>query len=323
MASIPSDDQVLVTNDLSVKYGDFTAVDRVSIHARAGEILGLLGPNGAGKTSVIRALTTIVGVSGGKATVNGHDLSDAVSVRASIGVLPESNGYPGAQTARSYLRFYGQLFGLSVREADKRADRLLRLLGLGGNQNRISTYSRGMRQRLGLGRALINDPAILFLYEPTLGLDPAGQEEILAHLVRSALEDGTCVILCSHLLDEVERVCDRVAIMNRAQIVAEGTVAEVIGASGVAGFGKVRVAPDDIGRADAALRDSAAAASLRFDNTRPGDIEIELAATNGNRSDIIRLLLDAGVEPRSFDLQGARLSNAFLALTGANTEAMA
>lgn len=323
MVQIQDEDRVLVTDELSVTYGDFVAVDEVSLHADAGEILGLLGPNGAGKTSVIRALTTIVPVAGGTAIVNGHDLTDAVAVRASIGVLPESNGYPGAQTGRSYLRFYGQLFGLSIAESDARADRLLRQLGLGENHNRISTYSRGMRQRLGLGRALINNPKVLFLDEPTLGLDPAGKEEILAHLTKSAVEEGTCVILCSHLLDEVERVCDRVAIMHNARIVAEGAVEEVITASGIAGHGKIRVAPEDVGRAEMALRASPSAASLRFDNTRPGDIEVELATGNGARSDILRLLLDAGVEPRSFDLQGARLSNAFLALTGANKEATA
>ncbi len=124
-------------------------------------------------------------------------------------------------------------------------------------------------------------------------------------------------MLCSHLLDEVERVCDRVAIMHHGSIVAEGTVDDVITASGVAGVGTIRVAPDDIGRANDALRDMASASSLRFDNTRPGDIEIDLTGTNGTRTDILRLLIESGVEPRSFDLQGARLSNAFLALTGA------
>jgi len=307
----------LECRDLTVCYDEFTAADGVSLNAKSGEILGLLGPNGAGKTTVIRALTTIIPVRAGTATINGHDLADPLAVRSSIGVLPESNGYPGAQTARSYLRFYGELFGLSRREADFRADRQLRQLGLGDNHDRIKTFSRGMRQRLGLARALINDPAVLFLDEPTLGLDPAGQEELLAHLARAAVDDGKCIVLCSHLLDEVERVCDRVAIMHRARIVAEGTVDDVIAASGVAGYCKLRIAPCDVVAADAALRASPAVRSLRFDNTRPGDIEIELATTDGARTELLQLLLDAQIEPRSFDLQGTRLSDAFLALTAA------
>lgn len=312
------DATVLEVTDLVVAYGDLVAADRVSLRVGRGEIVGLLGPNGAGKTSVIRALTTIMPATGGTAVVNGHDLSDPVAVRASIGVLPESSGYPGTHTAPSYLRFFGQLFGLDVAEADSRAERLLRRLGLDGNHRRISTFSRGMRQRLGICRALINQPAVLFLDEPTLGLDPAGQEELISHLARTAAEDGTGVVLCSHLLDEVERVCARVAIMHESLIVADGTVADVIASSGVAGRASLRVAPEDAATAVAAVGRSPM--TVRSERTsRPGELELELSS----RADLgaaLRRLLDAGVEPLAFDVQGARLSDAFLALTGADRE---
>lgn len=313
---------VMACHDLTVRYGRFTAVHDVTISVEPGEIFGLLGPNGAGKTSVIRALTTIVPPAGGRATIDGHDLDDRVAVRSSIGVLPESNGYPGTQTARGYLRFHGQLFGLDAAEADRRAEQLLDQLGLGAETRRIATFSRGMRQRLGLCRAMINDPAVLFLDEPTLGLDPAGQEEILAHFARRAVENRTAVILCSHLLDDVERVCDRVGILHEGRIVAAGTVEEVIAASAVRRTARITVAPDDLHAAARALEATSAGQTLAFDNGRPGEMTIELTALDGERSTLLRALLDADVEPRGFDLQGARLSDAFFAVTGAKREVL-
>ncbi len=172
-----------------------------------------------------------------------------------------------------------------------------------------------MRQRLGLARALINEPAVLFLDEPTLGLDPAGQEELLAHLARVALDEGTCVVLCSHQLDEVERACDRVAIMHRSRIVAAGTVHDVVRASGVAEYCRIRLALDDVGKASRVLNASPAVHSASFDNSRPGDIDLQLVRNDGARREVLLLLLDAGIEPRAVDFQGSRLTDAFRALT--------
>jgi ABC-2 type transport system ATP-binding protein len=315
-------DWVVEADGLTVRYGRVTAVDGISLSARSGEILGLLGPNGAGKTSVIRALATIVPVSAGSVRVGGHGLSDPMGIRSSIGVLPESNGYPGAQTARAYLRFFAELFGLSPIEARSRAEHKLRQLGLRDNaQDRIGTFSRGMRQRLGLARALINDPAVLLLDEPTLGLDPSGQEELLGHLAHAAAQDSVCVVLCSHQLDEVERVCDRVAIMHEGRIVAEGTVDKVIDASGVAGIARLRIAPDDVATARRVLLASSAVRSVAVDNARPGDLDLDLDAVDGARGEVLSRLLDKGIEPRSFDFEGARLSDAYRALTFADREA--
>jgi ABC-2 type transport system ATP-binding protein len=306
----------LTARGLTVRYGRTTVVDRVDLSADPGQILGLLGPNGAGKTSVIRALTTIVPVAAGTAVVAGHPLTDATAVRSGIGVLPESAGFPGAQTAISYLRFHGQLFGLGRAGAERRGRRLLEEVGLADNRAPIATFSRGMRQRLGLARAMINDPAVLFLDEPTLGLDPAGKEDLLARLTTTAVEQGTCVILSSHLLDEVERVCDRAVVMDSGRVVADGTVEDIVSASGVAERGRLRVQTGDLPGADRVLRSQPAVRAISFDNTRPGDIELDLVTGPGCVTTILRALLDADIEPRSFDLRGARLSEAFLALTG-------
>ena len=243
-------DAGVTCDGLVVRYGAHVAVDGVTLRARSGEVLGLLGPNGAGKTTVIRALSTMVPRVAGQATVAGAALEDAATVRARVGVLAESIGFPGHQTAREYLRFHGELYGLHPRAAQHRAHTLLESVGLRERAGaRIKTFSRGMRQRLGIARALVNDPQVLFLDEPTLGLDPAGQEDILRH-IWSIASGGRTVIVSSHLLDEIERTCDRVTIMNRGRVVAAGTVSDVIREAGVTATVRIRVPAD---RAEQAL----------------------------------------------------------------------
>ncbi len=304
----------IVCQGLRVAYGGVVAVDDVSFRVAAGEVFGLLGPNGAGKTSTIRALTTIVAPTAGVAEVGGIPVSDHGRVRRRIGVLPESNGYPGAQTGLGYLCFYGQLFGISRDEAARRAGDLLSRMGLGENARPIATYSRGMRQRLGLCRAMINDPDVLFLDEPTLGLDPAGKKDILAELVDAAATRGAAVLLCTHLLDEVERVCDRVAILAGGVSLAEGTVAEVIARAGVGGVARVTVDPADTPAATAAIAAELPVSGVRYDNTHPGRLEVD-QPTEAEENRLLAVLLAAGVQVRSFELDRASLDDAFLALT--------
>jgi ABC-2 type transport system ATP-binding protein len=302
---------------LTVKYGDLVAVDSIDLEVAAGEVFGLLGPNGAGKTSVIRALTTIIEPAAGTANVAGAALSDQRVIRQRIGVLPESSGYPSAQTGLSYLRFYGELFGLSRAEASDRAAELLDQLGLGHTQQRISHYSRGMRQRLGLCRAMINRPDVLFLDEPTLGLDPAGKEEVVRHLADIAVHDGTTVVLCTHLLDEVERACDRVAIMAAGKLLTTGTVDDVIDASDVPRSSRLRVHSDDIAAAHDVLGRLDCVDGIRFDNARPGDLDLQLAphAVPPASARVLAAIIDAGIEIRAFETDRASLNDAFLALT--------
>jgi len=311
----------VLCEELTVRYREVTAVDQVSFEVQPGEVFGLLGPNGAGKTSVIRALTTIVNPASGRAVVAGASLSDPGALRARIGVLPESNGYPGAETALEYLRFYGQLFGISSREAADRAKPLLETFGLDRSAHQlISTFSRGMRQRLGLARALINHPQVLFLDEPTLGLDPAGREDILSHLTSQVSANGAAVVLCSHLLDDVERVCDRVGILDGGHIVAAGTVADVIELAGVGGTVRISVLPMAAPRAVERLRGLSQVEQVEQNLNRPGEIDIKLGESEPNANRILARLVGAGVEVRGIELQGARLSDAFFKLTQTGTE---
>ncbi|MFG1820298.1 ABC transporter ATP-binding protein [Kribbella sp. NPDC049174] len=214
--------------DLSKRYGARNALDGLTFAADPGDVIGLLGPNGAGKTTTIRLLTTILEPTGGTFTVAGIPGDRPDRIRQRIGVLPESAGYPARQTGSEYLRYAGRLFGRGRKDARDVADRLLTEVGLGDRAGaRISTYSRGMRQRLGIARALINDPAVVFLDEPTLGLDPAGQREILATI--GEIRRGATVVLSTHTLTEVEQVCNRVIVLDQGRLRADGSLAEVVG----------------------------------------------------------------------------------------------
>ncbi|QNE16999.1 ABC transporter ATP-binding protein [Kribbella qitaiheensis] len=222
---------------LSRRYGDRVAVDELSFVAEPGDILGLLGPNGAGKTTTIRLLTTILRPTSGSFSVAGIKGDRAAEIRQRIGVLPESAGYPGRQTGREYLRYSARLFGRDRAGATRIADRLLADVGLSDRAgSRISTYSRGMRQRLGIARALINEPAVVFLDEPTLGLDPAGQLEVLSTIRQIALQRGATVVLSTHTLTEVEQLCDSLLILHNGRLRAAGSVSDVIATAGAAGL---------------------------------------------------------------------------------------
>ena len=248
-------DETVRADRIRKTYGPVLAVDELSFTGHAGEVLGLLGPNGAGKTTAIRMLTTILAPDGGSFAIAGVPNTRPANIRGRIGVLPESAGYPEQQTGLDFLAYYGELFGQPRGEARTKATGLLGEIGLADRaSSRIGTYSRGMRQRLGIVRALINDPAVVFFDEPTLGLDPAGQRQVLRLIAGIAKDRGTTVILTTHLLSEVEETCSRVLILNRGRVVAEGTVAEVARRAGAPRRARLRVPPDQRDRALEAIR---------------------------------------------------------------------
>jgi len=226
---------------LTKEYDGLRAVDALDLSVPAGTVLGFLGPNGAGKTTAIRMLSTILRPDAGTFQVAGE--SDPVAIRQAVGVLPESAGYPAAQTGREWLAFHARLFGQTRHGARQTVDRVLEEVGLADRADAaIATYSRGMRQRLGVARALVNEPQVVILDEPTLGLDPAGQDQLLELVTTIARDRGATVVLSTHHLDEVEQTCSRVLILHHGRVVAEGTVADVVARAGGLGGGSLREA---------------------------------------------------------------------------------
>ncbi len=314
---------VVEATDIAKRYGSLVAVQDLTFTAEAGEILGVLGPNGAGKTTAIRVLTTILEPTRGEFRVAGVPWTQPTEIRRRIGVLPESSGYPERQTGQEFLRYHARLYGHSRADARVLADRLLAEVGLADRgRSLISTYSRGMRQRLGIARALVNEPRVLFLDEPTLGLDPAGQRQILTTVRGVAEERGVTVLLSTHLLGEVEELCSRVLILNHGRIAAQGTVSEIVRKAGAPRSARLRVASEDVERAVAALSGAAAIERAEIGNGQLGWLTVTLAPTDGRApeelaGDALRALIDARVPLLSFELEGARLSDAFLAMTEA------
>ena len=309
------------THGLGKQYGSLVALRELTFAVQAGEVVGVLGPNGAGKTTAVRVLTTILEPDRGSFAVAGVPHTRPAEIRRRVGVLPESAGYPQRQTGEEYLRYHARLHGHSRASARAAALGLLEEVGLADRRRSlIATYSRGMRQRLGIARALVNDPQVVFLDEPTLGLDPAGQRQVLGNVRRIASERGAAVLLSTHLLAEVEENCSRVLILNRGRVIAEGTVLEVTRRAAAPRSGRLHVNPEHAERAAAALAATPGVDEFEGANGQPGWFRIVFAhsANGSSPNDAVRALLDSGVAVLSFELEGARLSDAFLAMTEAS-----
>ncbi|MFN2483671.1 MAG: ABC transporter ATP-binding protein [Candidatus Limnocylindria bacterium] len=225
---------LVATRALTKTYGEVRAVDGVTFEVRPSEIYGLLGPNGAGKTTTILMLLGLTEPTSGEARVLGMDPArHPLEVKRQVGYLPDAVGFYGRLTGRENLRFTADLNGIDREAAEVKIDELLITVGLADSADRSSnTYSRGMLQRLGIADALLKDPALLILDEPTAAVDPTGVTDLLGLIGGLVRERGVAVLLSSHLLTQVEQTCDRVGIFAHGRLVAEGTVNELAASAG-------------------------------------------------------------------------------------------
>jgi len=318
-----SDHQILLSEDLRKSYGPRQALRGLSFSLKAGRILGFLGPNGAGKTTAIRILTTILEPDSGHFVVDGISSEYPERIRRRIGVLPESLGFPRQMTGIEYLTYFGQLYGRSSADAKANSLRLLEDVGLTQRgKSLIGSYSHGMRQRVGIARALVNDPVVVFLDEPTLGLDPRGQQELLMLIRRIVQERNVGVILCSHALSEVEGICDDVVILSAGQIIASGPVTDVIGRA-QRNTVRVRVPETSIPQAIEKLQALPNILRVASPENRGGWLVVELvdltdmasAPEQHTNNRILEALIKAKVPILGYEVEGGRLQDVFLHLT--------
>ncbi len=293
---------VIETRELRKYYGSIRALNGVTLAVEKGQIYGLLGQNGAGKTTLIKILLGITRLTDGMATLLGRPAGD-VPVRARVGYLPEDHQFPGYHSGYSLMDFYGQLYGVSRADRRQKIPATLELVGIAGRMHsKIKTYSKGMKQRLGIAQALLHNPEVIFLDEPTDGVDPVGRREI-RELMARLKEQGHTIFLNSHLLSEVELVCDRVAIIQRGELVREGTIAELTEQKGLF---EMRLATGQAFPAEQ-LR------GLGYTVTQVRDLW-QVALKEGQSIDpVVKLIADGGLSLRHLVEKKVSLEDVFMA----------
>ncbi len=222
-------EKIIEVSHLQHRYGDFQAIQDLSFNVEQGEVFGLLGPNGAGKTTTIRLLNGMFAASGGAISVMGFDpMVSGEKIREQSGVLTETPALYERLTARQNLRFFGVLAGMTDQEIVRRSDELLEMFDLKQRaDDRTGTYSKGMKQRLALSRAWLTNPRLLFLDEPTAGLDPEAALQVRDLIADVRQQEGTTVLICTHHLEEAQRLCDRLLIMRQGSSLAMGTLPDL------------------------------------------------------------------------------------------------
>ncbi|MBD0838909.1 ATP-binding cassette domain-containing protein [Streptomyces sp. TRM68416] len=307
-------DTAITVEGAHKKYGDKKALDGLDLLVARGTVHGILGPNGAGKTTLVRILSTLLRPDAGRVEVAGHDvLKQARAVRFRIGLLGQHAALDEELGGRQNLEMFGRLYHLGARHARVRADELLERFGLADTGRKaVRQYSGGMRRRLDLAASLITDPEVLFLDEPTTGLDPRGRAEVWA-AVRSLVGGGTTVLLTTQYLEEADQLADRISVVDAGRVVADGTADELKAATGGDRIDVVLRDAGQLGAAVALLPFDPAGVSVDTDRRRlSAPVTDRMAALSG----VVRALEVAGIEAEDVVLRRPTLDEVFLHLTG-------
>ncbi len=306
----------VVARGLVRRFGDLTAVAGIDLEVGEGEIFGFLGPNGAGKSTTVRMLVTLLAPTAGSATVAGFDVATQQNeVRRRIGVALQDAAIDPLMSGTELLKLQAVMHGLGTKEAQRRCDELLERVGLtAAAGRRVGTYSGGMRRRLDLALALVHRPEVLFLDEPTTGLDPTSRQAVWEE-VRSLNDDGTTVFLTTQYLEEADQLAGRIAIIDHGEIVREGDPGALKEA---VGDPTLRLEVADPARFDDAKRVLAGFGSER--PARVGRVAIGLRGGTGSLAEVIRALDDAGVEVGHVEVDSPSLDDVFADATGRRLE---
>ena len=307
-------DAVINVDNVAKRFGKVQALQDVNLSAPAGRVFGLLGPNGAGKTTLVRILSTLLKPDEGTVRVLGLDpVREAGQLRARIGLAGQFAAVDENLTGRENLRMVGRLYHLGRKELERRADEVLERLSLTDAAGRtVKTYSGGMRRRLDLGASLVGRPEVLFMDEPTTGLDPRTRQELWS-IIEELVAGGTTLLLTTQYLEEADRLADLVAVIDRGTVIAEGTPDELKSrfASDVL---ELTLNPEDLARGLELLKTVQAGEPKTDEAT--GRVSLPVSAGTQSLLAAVRRLDDAGVEVRDVSLRRPSLDDVFLALTG-------
>lgn len=303
---------MIKTTGLSKSYGEFVALRGIDLNVEAGDIYGFIGPNGAGKTTTIKILTTLMEPTGGDARVAGRSVwDDKDAIRGLIGYMPDAFGVYPDMTVTEYLHFFAAAYGIGRSERTGLVGGLLELTDLTFKEDAlVDSLSKGMQQRLGLARALVHDPEVLILDEPAAGLDPRARVE-LREILRELQRMGKTILLSSHILSELQDICNRVGIIEQGRLVTEGTVADIRDKLGAGA--RVELRTDDNRKALEVLAAMEGVAAAR-DEEEPAVLKIDLPEEL-DVAELGKALYAAGVGVRHLSREEVSLEDAFMRLT--------
>ena len=306
---------ILEVHDLVKKYGDFTAVKGISFDIKEGEIFSLLGPNGAGKTTTISMLSTLYTPTSGEATIGGHSITkDPMAVKQIIGVVPQEIALYEDLTAFENLIFWGQMYGLSGKVLASRVDEVLQQIGLTDKANqRVKTFSGGMKRRVNIGVGLLHRPRLLFMDEPTVGIDPQSRRAIL-DTVKDLNKQGMTVLYTTHYMEEAQELSDRVGIIDHGELIAIGTQKELTQQVGQTETLILHIGEDDdpeaLARSLDGLKDVLEA------NATDHEVSIITPEAENILASVVSKANERGIRIRTIEIREPNLEAVFLHLTG-------